>query len=205
MIDTNLEWQASWGRIDRDSKDAKKIALQVKDLIKAGVNVNLRSSSEDTVLIIAAWEGYTDVAEQMIAAGAKLNLKNKMGETALHVAAARGNTEVFEKLVAAGAWIDTKDYRKMTPLMDAAFFGNIDIVKRLLALGADTFLVDDQGKTAEDIKSLIISVMINSLRQKSVTVLLHRTVSVLTQFLISENTQNTQKIYMWLQALTNGE
>ena len=71
--------------------------------IDHGVNVNVRSSTNSTALINAAWNKKHDVMMLLIKNGAKIDLQNDDKKTALMHSAMKCDVEGFSLLVAAGA------------------------------------------------------------------------------------------------------
>ena len=59
---------------------------KVEEAIKNGSNVNAKDDKGNTVLILAAFEGYTKIAELLLQYGANINAKDDNGRTALSVA-----------------------------------------------------------------------------------------------------------------------
>ena len=49
---------------------------KVKELIKAGANLDLQDSGRNTALIWASYRGYIDIVKELIKAGADWNLKD---------------------------------------------------------------------------------------------------------------------------------
>ena len=74
-----------------------------------------------------------------------------LGHTALTYACVYGNLQSVKELLDRGANINRQILKlKMTPLMFAASQGHVNIVTLLLEKNADTKLMDNNGKTAED-------------------------------------------------------
>jgi ankyrin repeat protein len=75
-------------------------------LLENGANINdreYRDSIDQTPLIIAAFNGCTDIVRMLLDAGANIEHKNDQGENALISAAQEGNINVVKVLLDAGA------------------------------------------------------------------------------------------------------
>ena len=75
----------------------------VQQLLKAGVNVNVRTSDGKTALMMAAAKGYSDLAKVLLDGGADANVVDGNGSTALKIALDHGFTRTAEILREAGA------------------------------------------------------------------------------------------------------
>lgn len=78
----------------------------VKELIKAGVDVNLHNILNETPVTATCVFEHVHVLEELIKAGADLNLRNRLDETPLTVALQRGHfdlVKVLIELIEAGA------------------------------------------------------------------------------------------------------
>ena len=96
-------------------------ATCVKALIQAGANVNLKSKTGKTALIIAVSNGHTNCADLLIGAGASVNEASNDGTTPLHSAALHGSTECLHKLLTAGADVNIPDFEGCTPLINSVW------------------------------------------------------------------------------------
>lgn len=111
------------------------------------INVELRTSTDESPLMFAALNGLLDLSKVLIAKGADVN---KPGWTPLHYAATRGHLAVMTLLLDNYAYIDASSPNNTTPLMMAAFYGTPSAVKLLLEAGADPLIKNDQGLSAID-------------------------------------------------------
>lgn len=75
----------------------------VKTILNQGVNVNIRTKSDQTPLMFAAHKGYADVVQFLIERGAEIDSKDKDGRTALSFASSKGYTRVVDILKGSGA------------------------------------------------------------------------------------------------------
>lgn len=120
--------------------------IWLKDLIRAGLDVNCRVGDDCTLLHIAAWGGCKDAMKLLLAAGAEAFINHRdsdEGLTALHAAvvACRDNDtfcpENVTMLLAAGAEVNLADITGWTPLHSCARYNLPELVPILLAAGAD--------------------------------------------------------------------
>lgn len=108
-------------------------------------NVEARTPQDESALMMAALNGYEDIAKALIAKGADVN---KTGWAPLHYAATKGQLAIIKLLLDQSAYIDAESPNKSTPLMMAAMYGTFDAVKLLVDAGADVLLKNDLGLTA---------------------------------------------------------
>jgi TatD DNase family protein len=107
----------------------------------------VRTTKDESPLMLAALRGYLDVCKLLIARDADVN---KPGWTPLHYAATGGHIDVMRLLLDNHAYIDAASPNGSTPLMMASMYGTIDSVKLLLEAGADPSLKNVQGLSAID-------------------------------------------------------
>ena len=111
------------------------------------IDVEGRSVTDESPLMLASLNGLTDLAKKLVEKGADIN---KTGWTPLHYAATRGHLQIMSMLLDRYAYIDASSPNGTTPLMMAAFYGTPSAVKLLLEAGADPLLKNDQGLSAVD-------------------------------------------------------
>ena len=123
------------------------------DLVRQGVDVNLRGPDGLTALMTAAGFGLSGLVKQLLAAGADVNaLEPQMGATALHKAAQSGSPEVIGLLLDHGAFLDQQSpILGDTALIDAVLYKQEDAVRLLLARGARTAIRNHWQQTALDL------------------------------------------------------
>lgn len=107
----------------------------------------VRTSSDESPLMLAALKGYLAICENLIAHDADVN---KPGWTPLHYAATGGHLDVMRLLLDRNAYIDASSPNSSTPLMMAAMYGTTDAVKLLVEAGADPNVKNALGLTAID-------------------------------------------------------
>lgn len=120
-------------------------AATVAGLFKRGVDVDTTDREGNSLLMLAARDGRTELLDLCLSQRPKVNFRNSTGDTALRLAAYHGHKEIVEKLIAAGAYVNMSGW---TPLMYAAFNGHADIVRLLMLAGADVNAAAENGMTA---------------------------------------------------------
>lgn len=76
---------------------------QLRQLLDAGVPVNLTNAAGDSLLILAAYHGHQETVRLLVDRGADTERVNDRGQTALGAAVFRQATGTVELLLAAGA------------------------------------------------------------------------------------------------------
>lgn len=120
---------------------------EVARLIAAasGVNIDAENASGQTALMVAAYQGQSELVGQLLEAGAEIH---HTGWTALHFAASSGQVEIVRVLLEHGAYIDAESPNRTTALMMAARVKNRQTCQLLIDEGADPTLVNDAGLNA---------------------------------------------------------
>jgi len=141
---------AAWAAGSPIAKAAREgNAAEVRELIRAQVDVNLAEADGSTALLWAAYQADPEMVTALVAAGAHVDQPNRYGVTPLLQAARTGDAAVMAVLLDAGADVDLAHPDGQTPLMAAATTGRVDAVKLLLERGADPNLQDVfQNETA---------------------------------------------------------
>ena len=86
-------------------------------LLKSGIDINAKDSSNITPLHLAVFYGNTQITETLLEAGANVNAVGfRQNETPLHVAASYGYVNVVKLLLAHGADVGARDLLGKTPL-----------------------------------------------------------------------------------------
>ena len=123
---------------------------KVKEMINGGVNVNSPESDGQTALMLAAFNGHSDIVLFLLESGAAIDRRDLMGRTALLYASTGPFPETVKILLEKGAEpniIDSNEH--FSPLMHAAAEGNLDVVKILIEYHANPGLKDVDGDDAE--------------------------------------------------------
>jgi uncharacterized protein len=127
----------------------KSDAATVRDLLKKGVDVNIRDIDGTTALFWAAYENNSETAELLIRAGADVKAANRYGVAPLYLACVNGNAVLIEMLLKAGADPNAVGADGETMLMTASRTGKPDGVKALLTHGANPNAKESRrGQTA---------------------------------------------------------
>jgi ankyrin repeat protein len=122
---------------------------EVRRLVQAGADVNLRQADGATALHWAAYYGDAGLALLLLEAGADASAANREGSTPMWLAASQGNTALISALIDAGADPNEKLPLGRRPLMLAARSGHVDAVRALLDHGADPNAKEEaRGTTA---------------------------------------------------------
>ena len=122
---------------------------RVRALIDGGADVNQLDRSGDAPLIMAAYEGHTEIVQLLLAAGADVTVVDPgMKATALHAAAYAGRTEAARLLIAASIDLDAQGpYNGYTALHDAIWQDNVETARVLIDAGARLDLKSNDGQT----------------------------------------------------------
>ncbi len=126
----------------------------VKDLIKAGANVNRKDKNNFTPLMYA---NSPELVKELLKAGANPNIKNKFGETALLNFFGRDSideTNTIRAFVEGGANLNIKNSQGETPLMSSIRHGHKTYIKELMKGNVDVNIPNNEGFTPLMIASL---------------------------------------------------
>ncbi len=134
--ETGLQWAAD-----------NNLEGVARELLAAGVAVDVKDKYGDTPLHDAASNNAEEVARELLGAGAAVDAKDKDGRTPLHMAAWNNAEEVARELLGAGAAVDAKDKYGQTPLHMAAWSNAEGVVRELLGAGAAVDAKDKDGET----------------------------------------------------------
>ncbi|WP_375326485.1 ankyrin repeat domain-containing protein [Candidatus Tisiphia endosymbiont of Nemotelus uliginosus] len=101
------------------------------------IDLAAKNRDNNTILHIAARNGYLELAEESIKLGADINAQGRLGNTPLMIAINMGHLELANKLIELGANINAKGQFFNTPLIMAIEEGHLEIANRLIDKGAD--------------------------------------------------------------------
>lgn len=189
----------------------------VEELLKAGVDVNIRSGKQQlTPLISAACCGSMGAVELLVKEGADIDAQSSTGNTALMLAIDRGKIAVAHKLIEMGANLEIRGQKGWTALHNAASGGETgykDIAKALLDTGASvdalsetmlTPLHEAAGKSLHEIVKLLVDHGANvNARDKYSNTPLRMCASNAQSFASLETFKNTVEILLAAEADIN--
>ena len=122
---------------------------EVTDYLNRGMDIDQTNISGQTLLMIVAYNGRTDLVKFCLRHGAELDKRDIAGRTPLMYASSGPFPETVKYLLRKGADPNAVDYEdKWTALMYAAAEGHMEVVRILLKKGADPGLRDVVGETA---------------------------------------------------------
>ncbi|CAI8031933.1 Putative ankyrin repeat protein MM_0045 [Geodia barretti] len=127
------------------------VKTPLRELVRAGSDLNLQNQEGLTPLMIAARSGRTADITKIVLEGEHINLdiqEKRTGWSALHFSAERGNAATTEALLKAGANPHLKDKDGDSALTLAAWCGHTDVVVELVKAGAYLDLQNKNGDTA---------------------------------------------------------
>jgi len=124
---------------------------RVRRSLEQGLDVNKADPDGRTAMMMAAFEGYTEVVEVLIEYGAEVDRRDHAGRTALMYASSGPFPQTVELLIENGTDVNHADTAEgWTALMLAAAEGHRPVVEFLLRHGADIELTDQDGDSAID-------------------------------------------------------
>ena len=127
-------------------------AARVRELIKAGGDVNWQNARKDSAFLVAGARGHAEVVRLALAAGADLKSTNRYGGTALIPACHYGHVDTVRELLKTKIDVDHVNNLGWTALLEAVILGDggprhLEIVGLLLERGASPNLADRDGVT----------------------------------------------------------
>jgi ankyrin repeat protein len=124
-----------------EAGDDKAVSL----FLKAGMNVDVCDERLWTPLMISAFNGKREMAEQLIRSGADIHHRDSAGYMPLHWAAFNGYAKVVELLLAKGADVNARSRHGWTALLQAATRGHLSVSLFLIDKGADVNAASNDG------------------------------------------------------------
>ena len=102
--------------------DRPQVASELKALLDAGANPEVRDTSGVTPLMRAARKGNLEAMDVLLGAGASANAVDNLGQTPLMSACAEGQDAAVERLLKAGADAKARDHAGLSVLMHLGGF-----------------------------------------------------------------------------------
>lgn len=130
-----------------EKNDIQKVSY----LIAIGADVNAKDPyASMSPLMMAAYDGYTEIAKLLIEKGAEVNAKGgvEMDMTPLIFSASQDRLDMVRLLIEHGANVNVKTRYGWTPLFFAVSRSKVDIAKLLIERGADANVKLPTGETA---------------------------------------------------------
>ncbi len=100
-------------------------------MLNAGVPVNIRTNTGDSLLMLACTNGHIDTARLLLENGANPNLRNDQLQTPLMAAAVANRADMVERLLEAGAEKSLTDADGHSALDLARSMGAEDAIRAL--------------------------------------------------------------------------
>lgn len=126
-------------------------AIEIKELLQLGVDINTRNHFGQSPLMIAAMLGNEQIVTLMLENGATLDVVDSKGLTALMLAARNGQSSVADYLLSHGADVNIQDKRGLTAIMHASAFGHQETVETILQYNPELELQNSNGQSADAI------------------------------------------------------
>lgn len=143
--------------------DNQVVVHEIMTLLSGG-DINGRNLANQTALIIASKNGYTNLVQALLMYGADVNIQDNNGKTATIEALTTlvGRKEIVKILIEARADVNIQDSDGQTALIIASADGHMNSVLGLIEAGADVNIEDNNCKTAlmyathESVKELLM-------------------------------------------------
>lgn len=126
-----------------------KLTEAFNKLQRDGLNARLEERNE-TLLIWASSEGYTEIALALIKAKVNLDEQNSDGNTALIRCACEGRKAISDALIKAKANLNIQNNEGYTAAILAKRRQNFEIADDLIDAGADISLTTQDGQSVEN-------------------------------------------------------
>jgi len=117
------------------------------DLIRAGMDVDIRRADEWTPLMISLFSGNEETAMMLLSRGANVRAKARHGYEPIHWAALNGYERAVRFIVNKGGNVNAETEYGWTPLLQAASHGHVGIGRLLITKGATVNVHEHEGWT----------------------------------------------------------
>jgi len=135
----------------RPAREVAQAPSSDRPTLDRAADPDARDANERTPLMLAAFDGHTEIVRSLLERGAEVDARDPVGRTSLMYAASGANVETVQLLLEHGADPLVFDAdEQFTALMFAAAEGQAEVVRALLDHGADPLMVDADGDTALD-------------------------------------------------------
>jgi len=104
----------------------------VMQLINAGADVNIETECNITPLIIASFNGYSEIVKILIQNGANINHRDNINRTSLIMACRNGSINTVKILIENNADVNIKNSNGDTAIEIARACNHVNIVEYLL-------------------------------------------------------------------------
>ena len=94
-------------------------------MIRHGISVNLCTHKDDSLLMLATYNGHFETSKMLLKNGADIDRINQRGQTPLEGVCFKGNLDMVKLLVANGAKVNRNAF------IYATMFGNKDVLRFL--------------------------------------------------------------------------
>ena len=125
-----------------DTEDLEKMIIH-------GMNVNLCTNKDDSLLMLASYNGNYETTEMLLKYNATIDKVNQRGQTPLEGVCFKGNLEMVNLLVNNNCIVSKN------AIIYATIFGNIEIVKYLKRYNSNNFKEKILGVKVEIIAAII--------------------------------------------------
>ena len=98
---------------------------ELKKMLDYGMSVNLSTVKEDSLLMLASYNGHFETTKMLIQKGANIDQLNQRGQTPLEGVCFKGDLKIVKLLVENGAQFEGK------AIIYASIFGHKEIVQYL--------------------------------------------------------------------------
>ncbi|KAG8434449.1 hypothetical protein GDO86_012717 [Hymenochirus boettgeri] len=126
---------------------------KVNHILSLNINVNSKTISGYTPLILAVQKKSPDICKALIENGADVNVKDEDMWSPLHFAAQSGDDRIVRLLLDNQAYVDAKERDNWTPLHLAAQNGFENVARVLFTRQTDPNSQEADGKTALHVAS----------------------------------------------------
>ena len=121
---------------------------ELEYMLDYGMSVNLCTHKDDSLLMLASYNGNYETTKMLIDKGADIERRNQRGQTPLEGVCFKGNLEIVKLLVENGANVEGN------AIIYATMFGNKDIVSYLKEQNLDRKNVKIWGVNVDIIASI---------------------------------------------------